>query len=737
MKYEWGNGQVKAIALRASWFLRVLLLFILHTSYFILSATAQQSRNPVPDTECECGGGALTPTPTNAGTNFLLCFEENTDPYYQSIYSADGYLGIYCASMGDLDTVTITCNRYPNFSKVFILQPNASFSYDITGDSLDDLWIVSDESVDNRVVQVHSSAPVVCYGLDYKRWSADAFCALPQEYSGTEYRVMSYGSSSGEIDGGAASGEFAVAAFQDNTIVTITPTVLTVNGSAGGVSEVFTLQQGQCIQIQADTQQGSINPRDYLDLTGSTVTSNNPIAVYGGHVQTEIPDGFLRPSDQYVTRDMLLEAMPPTSAWGSSFVLAPVALDSAGDIDPDGDLMRVLALYDSTAVSVNGQPWVMLNHGQFRDSLTTSPTLVTTNSPNNPLLVAEMAHSSYTYYGPGDPFLAIVPPTEQTYNNYTFFLPADTDFSYQSVIVAANTNSESSILLDGALIPTSKFKPVPGTANGQAFAITETSSLSGYIGLPPGVHTITTTAPPEQGFTILGYGVGFANAYGYAAGELLVPKRAIMIEYPPVANGPVHTNVLSFHNTAYQPAYLDSAEFIPDDFKDQGYGIHAEENVATDIGRMDIGGQSEIHLVSNIALMNPVSGTVKIYSHLPSYFGIEPGQMHFTLYPDASATVSQSNNFDLTVTAVPNPFSSYTTINFSIPQSIVGDACDVTITLYDELGRVVRTVASSEFSTGPYSVRIDHLGLANGVYTCMIVSERLNIHARIPVVAVE
>ncbi len=73
---------------------------------------------------------------------------------------------------------------------------------------------------------------------------------------------MSYGSSSGEIEGGAASGEFAVAAFQDNTIVTITPTALTVNGSAGGIPEVFTLQQGQCVQIQADTQ-GPTNPQDY------------------------------------------------------------------------------------------------------------------------------------------------------------------------------------------------------------------------------------------------------------------------------------------------------------------------------------------------------------------------------------------------------------------------------------------------------------------------------------------
>ncbi len=717
-----------------SWMMRVILIFILHNSNFILSpAHAQQSRNPVPDTQCQCGRGAVTPTPTNSGTNFLLCFEENTTP----VYSVGDYLGVYVASLDDPVTVTITCNRYPSMNKVFVLQPNDKIFYDISDDTLHeplgvidtmrDLWIVSDEAVDNAVVQVQATAPVVCYGLDYKRYSADAFCALPQEYSGTDYSIMSYGSSSGEIEGGAASGEFAVAAFEDNTVVTIKPTVRTVNGSTGGVPQVFTLQQGQCVQFQADTQ-GRNNPQDFLDLTGSTVTATHRIAVYGGHVQTEIPDFFVRPMDQVVTRDMLLEALPPTSAWGNSFVLAPVALDSTGVIiNPEGDLMRVLALNDSTAVSVNGRPWVVLNHGQFADSLITTPTLVTSS---NPLLVAEMEHSSYTYYGPGDPFMAIVPPMEQTFNNYTFFLPADTNFSYQSVIVAADTNSQDNIMLDGKLIPISKFKPVPSSVNGRAFSICE-------FGLRPGVHVISTTLPPAEGFTILGYGVGFANAYGYAAGQLLVPMRAIQIEYPPQAMGPVHPNFLNFHTTAYQPAYVDSAVFIPDNFKDIGYGIHIEENVALDIGRIDIGGSGQIHLVSDLPLMYPVSGTVKIYSHLPSYFNIEPAEMHFTLYPDAAASVSEPTGLVLSVTATPNPFSSFTTINISIPESIVGDAGDITMTLYDELGRVVRQVASSEFSAGMYAVRIDRLGLANGVYTCVISSERRNLHARIPIVAGE
>jgi hypothetical protein len=238
--------------------------------------------------------------------------------------------------------------------------------------------------------------------------------------------------------------------------------------------------------------------------------------------------------------------------------------------------------------------------------------------------------------------------------------------------------------------------------------------------------------PADQGFTILAYGLGNVISYGYTAGSLLVPKRAIRIDYPPETMGPIHPNVLNFRNTAYQPAYLDSALFVPDNFKDGAFGIHSQEDVGSDIGRLDIGEGAQIHLVPTIPLTWPISGTVKIYAHTPSYWSLDPGEMHFTLYPSSAADVSQSNGTAIPLTATPNPFSTYTTINFSVPE-----AGDITMTLYDELGRAVQHIASSEFSAGPYSVRVDRRGLPNGVYVCEITSEKLNIHQRIPIVASE
>jgi hypothetical protein len=688
-----------------------------------LPSFAQQANAPTPNPDC--GGPSLTGAPTNAGTQFMLCFEQNSAP--DPIVTGDhSYLDIYMASLGDLDTVTITCRRYPLLNKVFVIQPNGSQIYRITNevlqeplnvlDTLRDLWITSHEIADDRVVQVNSTNAIVCNGMNYKLETADAFLALPLQSAGTEYRTMCYPNSTFPLPS-----QFAVAAYVDNTTVTIIPAASTSGGHPGGAPFQVTLMAGQCVQIQADSVLfRNDSPPVLLDLTGSVVRADHPVAVFSGHARTEAP------FPEQSSRDLLLEEMPPTSAWGNAFVLDALSVDSKATKQPGGDVMRILALDSNTVVTVNGQPWVTLNANEHVDSMIKSPLLVE-SSPNHPILIGEIAHSATSASGGmGDPFLAIVPPVTQTYNKYTFFSAPDTDFHYEWVIIAADTSCQSSITVDGRAIPSFFFTPVPGNTGGRSFAIYEDLLQTS------GAHTISTSKTAEEGFSILSYGFGPVVSYGYAGGELLVPKRSIRIEPPPEAMGTVHTNALDFHNTAYQPAYVDSAVFVPDNPKEAAFGIHPLEDVGLEIGRVDIGGSGEFHLTSDVPLTWPISGTVKMYSHLPSYFLIEPAERHFTLYPNAVASVEQGSKLTLSVTASPNPFSVYTTIHFSIPET-----GDITMTLYDGVGKVARHITSSEFSAGPYSVRIDRRDLASGTYFCEIVSQKLNIHERVPIVVGE
>ena len=697
----------------------VVALFVI--TFYTVPTHAQQSRQNIVDTPCFCHiSPAITRVPTNSGTDFMLCFEENID---KNDSSNAPYLEVYVAALADTATVTITSRRYPNLDTSFFLQANSSVSYTISNASVNvggimeqmkSLWIESDEVADDAVVEVQATSPVVCYGMDYKDLSADAFCAIPAEYAGTDYVVMSYPTSSDVLNVIPTSSEFAVAAFQNNTHVTITPSVTTLANNPAGVPFTISLDAGQCVQVQT-------NPNvTGLDLTASRVSADHPVTVYGGHVRTEVPIGI----SQTASRDMLLEVMPPTSDWGTAFVLDAFALDKKGTIGPNGDIMRAVALNDNTSITVNGNPWIILNRNQFRDTNITGPTLVNSSGP---LMVGEIEHSKYDSIAYGDPSLSIIPPMNQSYNNYTFIVPEDGNFNDAFVTVATDTRSQGNIILDGQPLSSGSFTSVPSSVNGQTFAV-----LEHYFNQTTGgFHTISTTNTPDQAFTILAYGVGDQVSYGYTAGSLLVPHRAIQIEYPPAIAGKKHSNTVDFHTTAYQPAYVDSARFIPDNPADAVFGIHPQENVGIDIGRIDIGGSGQIHLVSDRPLTDPIHGTIKICSHLPSYFVIEPAEMGFTVYPtSALAGVTENGNIDIGATALPNPFSSYTDLNFSMPEN-----GDVTITLYDALGRVVQHVASSEFPAGPYSVRLERRELPDGVYVCEIVSNKLNIHARVKIVA--
>ena len=63
----------------------------------------------------------------------------------------------------------------------------------------------------------------------------------------------------------------------------------------------------------------------------------------------------------------------------------------------------------------------------------------------------------------------------------------------------------------------------------------------------------------------------------------------------------------------------------------------------------------------------------------------------------------------------PNPFNPSTTIRFAIPQR-----SDVTLKLYDILGRKVATLVDERLKTGEYNVVFDASALASGVYVYRI-----------------
>ena len=282
-----------------------------------------------------CGEGGHTGGSTNAGTKFVLVFMENID----ASSAPSQYEDIYLASLGDVDTVTITCKAFPSFRKSIVLQKGASQSYRISNDI--DVLVNGSEFVSQKAVVINSTAPIICYGMNHKQYSADAWLALPVQVAGNEYRVMSY-TNSAFSDVGAESSEFAVAAFQDGTNIDIIPADRTMNGVQARSTIHIKLDSGECYQVIAD---GTLSKGD---LTGSSIHADKPIAVFGGHMRAEIPNGYTLPDGTGETsRDHLTEQMPHVGTWGKAWLTTRISELGLPDV------VRVLALNDNTTVTVN------------------------------------------------------------------------------------------------------------------------------------------------------------------------------------------------------------------------------------------------------------------------------------------------------------------------------------------------------------------------------------------------
>ncbi|MFI5263800.1 MAG: IgGFc-binding protein, partial [Candidatus Kapaibacterium sp.] len=387
---------------------------------------------------------------TNGGTEFLLCFMQNEDPQYQE--NASRYQDIYLAATGDSTTVTITCRAFPHWKHVVQLAPNQALSYRLSTDPVigfpdQDAIIESSEIIDSTVFKVVSTAPIICYGMNHKTFTCDAFLALPQNVASTEYIVMAYYNSNQPLlSGDLQPSEFCVASFDDADTVTIIPSAVTHTGSPKNKAITFTLDAGECMQIQGDpTDVGG-------DLTGSIVRSTSPVVVYGGSARTEVPTGFtnIQGGQQTTSRDHLSEAIPPLSTWGKSFITKNFGR-------PDGDLMRVVASKSNTVIKINGQVWgTPLKAREFRDTLISQSVVMTDNifavEASNPILVGMIAHTADVTTQMGDPFLAIVPPLDQTYHDYTFFISDDkTDFdpNFHYVIISTEASGAGTITIDG------------------------------------------------------------------------------------------------------------------------------------------------------------------------------------------------------------------------------------------------------------------------------------------------
>ncbi|HSS19125.1 MAG TPA: PKD domain-containing protein [Pyrinomonadaceae bacterium] len=338
--------------------------------------------------------------------------------------------------------------------------------------------------VDNKGIHVTAQKDVAVYGLNYHTFTTEGYLGLPVDVLGTEYITLGY------KNGGSIAGTlFSLVATANNTVVDITPSVDThqfINGvdtivQRAGVTYRINLNQGETYQL--------VNTANSGDLSGSSISANNPIAVFGGHNCANVPANF-------VACNHLVEQLPSIDKWGTNFLTVPLAVRTAGDT------FRVIASRDNTHVSVNGVVVATLNRGQFDERTLTARSVITADQP---IMVAQYSNSFTIDNTDGDPFMMLVPPVEQFASSYTIATPAN-GFPNNYMNVVVPNAALGSLNLDGSIVPTSSFAPI---------------GSSGYSGaqlsIGVGSHTISNTTSFGAGI----YGFASFDTYGYPAGMAL------------------------------------------------------------------------------------------------------------------------------------------------------------------------------------------------------------------------
>jgi len=411
------------------------------------------------------GAAPAGAAPDNLGTDFHLGFMRNLDGGAQKTLFITGPTAT---------TGRVTVDGL-GFSRAFTVTPGEVTSVPLPVAA----EMPRGEGLADVAVHVTAAAEVTVYGFSHVPSSTDAYLGLPTDVMDGTYTVMSWPSTRPARD------EFAFVATEDDTTVTIVATTVTEAGHIPGFPYQVTLDAGQMYQVQAvEANEG---------LTGTTLQANKRIAVFAGHECVNVP------ATDFDECNHVVEQLPPTARWGTSFLTVPLKTRIGGDT------FKFLAAENDTTVRVNGTPVATLGAGESALQIIEGTSAITADKP---ILVAQFSNSS-TYDGvTSDPFMMLVPPVAQFQTGYTVTTPAE-GFPSNFLNIVAPDAEAGSIRVDGTVVPAAAFSPI-GTSGFR----------SAQVDVGVGRHNVTGSGRP---FGVLVYGFAPFDAYGYPAGISFAP----------------------------------------------------------------------------------------------------------------------------------------------------------------------------------------------------------------------
>jgi len=440
---------------------------------------------------------------SNKGKNFWVSYPEH-------INGTGSLMGLYLTS--NVTTTGVISVNGTNIN--FIVTANTITTIFLgTGGSAPNTYIhmggIQDGIKTNAAVHITAQLPIVVYAHIINAARSGATLVLPTNVWGKEYFVPSYANNGGS-GGGMGYGEINIMAALPNTIVEITPSITTRNGTrpAGVPYQITLTNPGDVYQVQF--------PQN-TDLSGTKIKSVasggggcQPIAVISATTWTAINCGSGNGGDNFY------QQLFPSGAWGKNFITTPLKRVITNPSDNNVDVIRVYVKDPATVITKDDNGIVttltgLITPGNYYQYTAFRPTLLNADRPVQVIqyVLTQACSSPQT---PSDPEMIALSAIEQTINDITVYsafnnlVPGgNSQITTHYINVTMKTANTGTFRINGN-IPSSPFNVIPGTIY---------SFLKQNV--PTGGSPISRLTA-DSGFNAIAYGFGNVESYGYNAG---------------------------------------------------------------------------------------------------------------------------------------------------------------------------------------------------------------------------
>ena len=420
-------------------------------------------------------GFSLSAQKNMKGTDFWLTFGRNvvsTDIPNAEVNLQIRIVGSEQASTGNIYFTNL------NASVSFSVAAGQVYTYNLNEVEKQAACNVT-EGTSDLSIRITSSAPITVYALNQSYRTTDATNILPVTALGTDYYQISYTA--------VYPDAYTVVATQDNTQIYHNGTLST------------TLNRGQVYYRT-----------NYLDMTGTRITSDKPVAFFAMHQGPQIPDG-------YPFVDILFQQLAPVNTWGKTFFVPVswrgrdfvriVASQNGTNITQTGGTIRNVSGGQTSLTNLNAGEWV-----ELEVSLANNGCYIQSNKP-----VGVCTYLTGTRYN--DPYDELSDPSQA-------WLPSLEQKIYSALIAPFIPEGVSNLSEHFALIITPTATKNRTTmikiSDGMEDSLSggtwydHTASKMSFYSMP---LTDTTSAylftNREGGLIIMGYGTGVAESYYY------------------------------------------------------------------------------------------------------------------------------------------------------------------------------------------------------------------------------